>query len=132
MKQLKNIAVIDDDDVYVFLTKKIIEKTHLFEKVLVFPNGLEGLNFIKENYDNQNALPEIILLDLSMPIMNGWQFLDEFIKLYPDNEKQIKIYISTSSFSPSDVERAKKISVVTNYVIKPISKEHFITMLSEM
>jgi CheY-like chemotaxis protein len=132
MKLHKNIAVIDDDDIYVLLTKRIIEKTHLFEKVIVFKNGLEGLNFIKENFNDFNLLPEIILLDLSMPIMNGWQFLDEFMKLYPKNESSIKIYISTSSISPNDVERAKKISIVSNYLIKPISKEVFIKMLNDL
>ena len=127
-----NIAVIDDDEIYVFLTKRLIEKTHLFEKVLVFKNGLEGLNFIKENVNNAASLPELILLDLSMPVMNGWQFLDEFMKLYPKNESNIKIYISTSSISPNDVERAKHISVVSNYIVKPISKELFIKMLEEI
>jgi CheY-like chemotaxis protein len=132
MKQHKNIAVIDDDEIYIFLTKRIIEKTHLFKKVLVFKNGLDGLNFIKGNFNNFNTLPEIILLDLSMPIMNGWQFLDEFMKLYPNNESQIKIYICTSSISPNDIERSKKISAVSNYIIKPISKELFLDILKEL
>lgn len=132
MKNHNNIAVIDDDEIYVYMTKRIIEKTQIFKKVLVFNNGLEGLNFIKEHFNDYNYLPELILLDLSMPIMNGWQFLDEFVKLYPNNESQIKIYLSTSSISPDDVDRAKKISAVSNYLVKPISKRHFIEMIENL
>lgn len=132
MKIHNNIAVIDDDDIYVYMTKRIIEKTQIFKKVLVFKNGLEGLNFIEKHYNDYNDLPELILLDLSMPIMNGWQFLDGFIKLYPNNDSRIKIYLSTSSISPSDMERAKKISVVSNYLVKPISKELFVEMIQDL
>lgn len=123
MKTIKNLTLIDDDDIFVFLTKKAIESTNLVEFIKVFGNGLDAINFIKENCDDVDSLPEVILLDLSMPIMDGWQFLDQFTKLIPKIEKKITIYICSSSISPSDILLAKKNNAVSDYIIKPVTKE---------
>ena len=132
MKTIKNMTLIDDDDIFVFLTKKAIESTSLVELIRVFGNGQDAINFLQENFEDVNALPEIILLDLSMPIMDGWQFLDQFTKLAPKIDKKITIYICSSSISPNDVELAKKNSLVTDYVIKPITKEKLIDLLKNI
>ncbi len=129
MKTIKNLTLIDDDDIFVFLTKKAIEDTNLVELIKVFGNGLDAINFLKENCDNVDSLPEIILLDLSMPIMDGWQFLDQFTKLIPKIEKKITIYICSSSISPSDVLLAKKNNAVSDYIIKPVTKEKLIELI---
>lgn len=127
MKTISNMTLIDDDEVFVFLTKKAIERTHLVEF-----NGLDAIDFLRENSNNVDALPEIILLDLSMPIMDGWQFLDQFSKLAPKIEKKIIIYLCSSSISPNDIQLAKKNSLVTDYVIKPITKEKLIELIKNM
>ncbi|GEC71601.1 Response regulator receiver domain-containing protein [Flavobacterium flevense] len=129
MKTIRNMTLIDDDDIFVFLTKKAIQTTNLVELIKVFGNGLDAINFLKENCNNSDALPEIILLDLSMPIMDGWQFLDEFTKLAPKIDKKITIYICSSSISPSDVLLAKKNNLVSDYIIKPVSKEKLIELI---
>ncbi len=128
MGTIKKLTVIDDDEVFTFLTTKAIEKTNLVEEIKVFGNGLEAINFLKENESNPEELPEMILLDLSMPIMDGWQFLDEFVKLNPKVGKKILVYICSSSISPDDVKKAKEISAVSDYIVKPVSKE----MLAEI
>lgn len=129
MKTIKNLTLIDDDDIFVFLTKKAVESTNLVELIKVFGNGLDAINFLKENCDNVDSLPEIILLDLSMPIMDGWQFLDQFTKLIPKINKKITIYICSSSISPSDVLLAKKNNAVSDYIIKPVTKEKLIELI---
>lgn len=129
MKTIKNLTLIDDDDIFVFLTKKAVESTNLVELIKVFGNGLDAINFLKENCDNVDSLPEIILLDLSMPIMDGWQFLDQFTKLIPKIDKKITIYICSSSISPSDVLLAKKNNAVSDYIIKPVTKEKLIELI---
>lgn len=126
------MTLIDDDDIFVFLTKKAIESTSLVELIRVFGNGLDAINFLKEHREDLNALPEIILLDLSMPIMDGWQFLDQFTALAPKIDKKITIYICSSSISPSDVELAKKNNLVSDYIIKPITKEKLIDLLKNI
>lgn len=132
MNKIKSLTLIDDDDVFVFLTKKVIEETNLVDLIKVFENGLDAINYLKENVNNTEFLSEVILLDLSMPIMNGWQFLDEFTLLNPKIGKKITIYICSSSISPDDVSRAKSISEVTDYIIKPITKEKLIEVLKKL
>lgn len=132
MRKIKNIALIDDDDTFVFLTKKVIEQTNLVEQIKVFGNGRDAINFLKENSGNPDLLPEIILLDLNMPIMDGWQFLEDYILLKPKIGKKITIYIISSSISPHDIERAKGINAVSDFIIKPVTKEKFIALLSKL
>ena len=131
MTTLKTLTIVDDDDIFVFLTTKIIEQTNLVDLIKVFGNGLDAINFLKENKNNVDALPDIILLDLSMPIMNGWQFLEEYNKLNPTIGKKITIYICSSSISPDDITRAKTISEVSDYIIKPITKDKLIDMIKK-
>lgn len=132
MTTLKTLTIVDDDDIFVFLTTKIIEQTNLVDLIKVFGNGLDAINFLKENKNNVDALPDIILLDLSMPIMNGWQFLEEYNKLNPTIGKKITIYICSSSISPDDITRAKTISEVSDYIIKPITKDKLIDLIKKL
>ena len=131
MKPLKKMALVDDDEVFVFLTRKAIEKSNLIEVIKVFGNGLEALSFLKENSNNPEELPEIILLDLCMPIMDGWQFLDEFVNLNPRIGIGILIYICSSSISPDDIVKANEISAVSGYIIKPITKEKMVEIIEK-
>jgi CheY-like chemotaxis protein len=90
---------------------------------------LDSINYIKENSKKPNLLPEVIFLDLSMPIMDGWQFLEEYILLEPEIEKEINIYVISSSISPEDLKKAKGINVVTDFIVKPITKEKLMEVI---
>ena len=125
MKNIEILALVDDDDTFVFVTKKIIEKTNHVKEVKVFNNGLDALNYLKDDLNKSYLLPEVIFLDLSMPIMDGWQFLNEFVNIESENAKKIIIYICSSSISPHDISRAKSISAVSNFIIKPVTKDKF-------
>lgn len=89
--------------------------------VKVFGNGFDAIEFLRTVQDTADALPEVILLDLNMPVMDGWEFLEAFRALKPSLPRKITIYIVSSSIAPADVERAKSISAVTDYIIKPIT-----------
>jgi CheY-like chemotaxis protein len=132
MRNIKNITLVDDDAVFVFLTKKAIESTQLVDHVSVFDNGQDALNFLIENRHRPDLLPEIILLDLSMPIMNGWQFLDGYIGQHQRADKKISIYVCSSSISPTDVARARAINEVSDYIIKPITKDMLIDVIRKV
>ena len=123
MKPVRTIMIVDDDDVFVFLTKKAIDKLDLFDQLIIFDNGLDAINYLKENIERIDLMPDIILLDLSVPIMDGWQFLDEFVLLSPKMGRKIIIYIVSSSISPNDIRRAANIDVVSDYIIKPVTKD---------
>nr|WP_294934797.1 response regulator [uncultured Flavobacterium sp.] len=132
MNKVKTLTLIDDDNVFVFLTTKTIQQTELVDFITVYGNGLDAINFIKENKSKADQLPEIILLDLSMPVMNGWQFLEEFSKLNGDLAKKIPIYICSSSISPADIERAAAINDVADYIVKPITKNKLIEVIHSL
>lgn len=132
MTALKQLTLVDDDDVFVFLTTRMLEKYKLVDLIKIFDNGYDALVFIKENLGNIEALPDIILLDLSMPIMDGWQFLDEYVKINPKIGKKITIFICSSSISPDDVSRAKAINAVSDFIIKPMTKEKLIEMIKNL
>lgn len=132
MTALKQLTLVDDDDVFVFLTTRLLDKYKLVDLIKIFDNGYDALVFIKENLGNIEALPDIILLDLSMPIMDGWQFLDEYVKINSKIGKKITIFICSSSISPDDVSRAKSINAVSDFIIKPMTKEKLIEMIKNL
>lgn len=111
--------IIDDDKMSVKLMTILMNKNNFCEEVLPFNNAQLAIAALKENcIDNEN-LPDAILLDLNMPVMDGWQFLDEYLKL--PIKKEISIFIISSSIDPFDIEMAKKYSPVKDYIIKPIT-----------
>ncbi|MGL2967442.1 response regulator [Flavobacterium sp. XGLA_31] len=132
MKTIEILALVDDDETFVYITKKIIEKTNRVKEVKVFNNGLDALEYLKANLNSAYLLPEIIFLDLSMPIMDGWQFLDEFVNMNSPVAQKIVIYICSSSISPYDITRAKSISAVSDFIIKPVTKDKFTELVMNL
>lgn len=130
MNRYRNLTLVDDDELFVYLTKRSIKQIDEVAQVKIFKNGLEAIKFIQSNKDQIDQLPELILLDLSMPIMDGWQFLDAFSNLNLNLPYKIIIYIVSSSISPHDIERAKKINEVSDYIVKPIGKDKLMEILS--
>lgn len=120
-------CVIDDDRIYVNLIKRIIEVKKLSQNLIIFKNGKEALDHFRPILENknQNSLPDIIFLDLNMPVMDGWEFLGEFVKIKNNFNKRITLYVVSSSIDPNDLERAKSFSLVTDYLIKPIEMKKF-------
>lgn len=132
MNTVKNLLLIDDDEIFTFMTKKIIEQTHLAEQIKVFANGKDAIEFLKKTVENDATLPEVIFLDLSMPVLDGWGFLEEYIKLKPRFGKKITLYIISSSVSPKDHERAKTYSDVSDFIVKPMSKGKFVDLIKNL
>ncbi|MEW5676900.1 response regulator [Flavobacterium enshiense] len=132
MSQLKTLALIDDDEIIVYLTQRIVSETKLVDLIQVFRNGKEAIDYIVENKNNPQLLPEIIFLDLSMPIMDGWEFLENYIGLKNEIEKSIIIYVITSSTSSEDMKRVKNIKEVSDYLVKPVTKAQFISVINQL
>lgn len=126
------VCVIDDDDIYQFLLKKELNHTQLVDKVQVFTDGEKALNYFDENKDDCDSLPDVIFLDINMPIMNGWQFLKHFRTLKPAIDKPITIYLVSSSFDDRDINKSKEYAEVTDYIIKPVKRSNLINVLKEI
>lgn len=118
-----NLAcIIDDDSIYVNLLKKIIHNKNLCSNILVFNNGQQSINYFETLLNNLKAedIPEVIFLDLNMPIIDGWEFLNWFKSIKHKFKKQISLYIVSSSINPSDISKAKSIPEVYDYISKPV------------
>lgn len=123
------IAVVDDDNVYQFTATRTIQATQLANQILQFQNGQEALDYLSCHLKELDILPDIIFLDINMPITDGWMFLDEFNKLKADLGKDILIYMVSSSIDPRDLNRARSNPMVSDYVEKPISLNRFAELL---
>ena len=126
------LSLIEDDEVIVYLTKKIIKENGNVDLLNVFGNGKNAIDFFIENANNAEVLPDVIFLDISMPIIDGWQFLGQFNKIKSTLKKSISIYITTSSISQNDMVRAKNCNIVTDFIIKPISLENFNEIIHQL
>ncbi|GGZ31150.1 response regulator [Echinicola pacifica] len=128
MNRIKSLCVIDDDPIYTFGVKKIIEMGNFEVDAIFYENGKEAYDGLIEKLENGEKLPELILLDINMPIWNGWRFLDEFLKKHP--QPDVIIYIISSSIDPNDTRKADEYSVIKNFVVKPISIQKVQEILS--
>jgi len=131
-EKIDSVCIVDDDEVYRFVTNKEIELTNLVTKIIEFPNGERAIAFFKSAVDNVNDVPDIIFLDVNMPVMDGWQFLEQYLMLKPILNKQSVIYMVSSSVDNRDMDRAKKINEVNDYIIKPISRNRLSGIFTEL
>ncbi|GER59868.1 response regulator [Patiriisocius marinus] len=129
MKNFYNICVIDDDLIYQYTITKTIKLYDLAKNIMVFSDGEEALDFLIRNIETNETLPDIILLDINMPIMDGFQFMEEYVKIKPRVGKSILIYMVSSSVDSRDIERAKRISDISDYIIKPIKPGELISIV---
>lgn len=118
-----SVCIIDDDGLYKLLLKKSILKLPFEIAVSCYNNGQEALYGILENKDNSELLPDVILLDINMPIMDGWEFLDAFIEVKWQLSKEIKIFMASSSIANHDIEKSKLYEEISDYLVKPINTQ---------
>lgn len=128
MNRNKTICIIEDDPNYLMLTKKMIEFTSLFQEILTYRNGKQAFEGLIEWKTKSSTLPDIILLDINMPIWDAWDFLDEFSKLVTGWDGII--YIITSSIDKVDEAKAKEYKLVKGYLKKPVSFEKIIEIFN--
>ena len=127
--KVNTVCIVDDDQIYQVTSKKMIERINATNNILIFSNGEEAFHFLLQTVSDTDALPDIIFLDVNMPYMDGWQFLEAFETIKFRLPKKITIYVISSSVSETDIQRAKKIPTVKDYYIKPISMDQYSEML---
>ena len=120
MDNIDLVYVIDDDPLYIFSMKKVLKLTEFCDDAKFFKNGQEALDELIPLLEEGN-LPTVIFLDISMPLMNGWELLDHLVK-YP-KAKDMKIFIVSSSIDPYDTGKSSSYDIVTDYIYKPITIE---------
>ncbi len=126
MRKLTSILLIDDDADDNYFHQIILEEMNVTENIQIASNGLEALAILKRN----EIPPELIILDINMPKMNGWEFLEEYAKLPEGNKAKAIVAMLTTSQNAADKTRAKQYSCINTFYSKPLTSEMLSDILS--
>ncbi len=119
------VGLVDDDKLYRFTASLLLQSTKQVEKIIQFEDGKDAIEFLSENAANVELLPDVIFLDINMQFMDGWTFLEEYEHIVQKMKKQIVIFMVSSSMDPEEIQRAKQNPLLSEYVIKPVTKFQF-------
>ncbi|UFH34728.1 response regulator [Flavobacterium acetivorans] len=126
----KKVWVIDDDPIYQIIANKVIQKSEMFSEAESFKNGKTAIDALNGQIKNTESLPDLILLDINMPIMDGWEFMEKMTTIKPLINKQILIYIVSSSIAQEDKTMAKNHPDILGYLSKPLSIDDLVLIAS--
>ena len=124
MAKFENILLIEDDPITVMVCDRIIKMIGFSNHVQTKENGQEGIDYISNAIKENKELPDIIFLDINMPIMNGWDFLEAFESIKQQLSKVPRILILSSTVDPEDYKKAEKFPAVEGFISKPLTQEH--------
>jgi CheY-like chemotaxis protein len=127
---MKNVLLVDDDETCNFLMSKILERTGLVGTVSSALNGVQAIDLLSKARENHQQLPDVILLDLNMPIMDGFGFLESLTKNDLLKKNNTRIIVVTSSENKLDVQKAKEMGA-DDYIVKPVSEEKLRSILQK-
>ena len=114
--------MVDDDIPTNFINQRIIESTGLDVHIQVCESGIEALEYLKK--EDQQLQPSLIFLDINMPGMNGWEFLDEFEKIPAEDRSNIIVSMLSTSINPDDKRKAQERTSVETFFSKPLKSEY--------
>jgi CheY-like chemotaxis protein len=121
-ERLKTILIVDDDSITNFINKRLLEKMKIADEVKVVNNGAEGVKCLYDHCFMSNKSPELILLDINMPVMDGFEFLRTFHSINFKNKEDVKIAVLTTSSHTKDKEKIEQLGVKC-FVNKPLTEE---------
>ncbi len=130
-KKYHTVMLIDDSEIDNLINQKMIEASVVAEHIYLHSSAKSAIEFLRnmQGLDlAEKVLPDVIFLDIDMPLMDGFQFLDEFDKLNSMVKKKCRIVVLTSSINPQDVVRCKKYDSVKQFKNKPLSTEDIIKL----
>jgi CheY-like chemotaxis protein len=134
MPDAKHIVfLIDDDNIYQYTARVILESTGLAKQIQSFYNGNDAINYFSDpkNFALE-TLPDVIFLDINMPIMDGWEFLEEYKQFQEKLPKPIAIYMVSSSVNSSDMQKSRSYNAVSDYLVKPVSRSKYQELMESL
>ncbi len=129
MRKLNCILLVDDDNDCNYLHKRILMKTRCAERIEVVNDGEQALHFLKTAVNGLYPCPDLILLDINMPGMNGWEFLEEYEKLDSNVRARMVLVMLTSSVSPDDEARALGMNLIGGFKRKYLNEESIMDII---
>jgi CheY-like chemotaxis protein len=129
MKKLNCILLVDDDETTNFFNKHLLNKLGVADKIQVTQNGQDALDYLTnqgkyEGNQGGNPIPDLILLDINMPVMNGFEFLEAYNKLDEENKSKAVICMLTTSLHQNDMEKAESYDQLSDYLYKPLNADN--------
>jgi len=133
MANFKNVLLIEDDPITVLVCERITKLSGFAEQFHASGNGLDAVEYLNKTANERpEDLPDLIFLDINMPIMNGWEFLDQFDKIESLFQRLPIIYILSSTVDPEDQRKALSYPIVKNFISKPLTKAHLMEIAEEI
>lgn len=120
MDKIKEVWIVDDDHIFRLFLKTILVKSEEFEIINAFENGLLAIDELKSRIKSNTMPPSIIFLDINMPILNGWEFMEAYAEIKDAVKSKIEIYISSSSIDKYDLDKAKNDGNIKDFLTKPL------------
>ena len=137
MKTIRKILIVDDDEITCFIQKECLETVGIAEEVDYVNDGMQAITYIQENCtvkpEHQSDCPDLVFLDINMPGMNGFEFLEEFKNFKGPSLNRIHVVMLTSSVSPKDLKEAGKFADhLSGYITKPLTEESVKNVVSSI
>ena len=130
MSLFRSILLIDDDEIANHLHTQLINKHNISREIFSETNGKDGYDFIRKRYYNGRSLPSLIILDIDMPVQNGFGFLDQLLNSELLAVKNIPVAIVTNSLRPKDMKRIKELGDFV-YISKPLTDEKLLEVIEK-
>ena len=124
----KKIMIIDDNEIDNYIVRVLLKNNNIANEILDFDSGLKAIDYLELNKNNPENLPEIILLDIYMPLMDGFQFMEQFDKIESVHVHQCKVCVVSSSIDNNDILKTKLNKNIFTFVTKPISTAFLLSL----
>lgn len=119
--KFEKVMIIDDNSIDLYVCSRMITKHNFGKKVLQYSVATEALKYLQDNQDNFSELPQVIFVDIYMPVMSGFEFMEEYDKLSPALKNYCKAYIVSSSIDSEDIVKSRNDKNVVSFQVKPIT-----------
>lgn len=130
-RKLNSILLIDDDEPTNYINKLVLDELGCAKSIVSVLNGMEALDYLLTLHNNGEPLPELIFLDINMPKMNGWEFLEEYKNLPLKQDSSSMLIMLTTSLNPDDKNKSNDIDLLDGFMSKPLSKDVFLELIHD-
>lgn len=128
---MKRVAIIDDDDIFIFLCTRALDNLGYTEDIKKFTDSKKGLEYLTSLQEDESNFPSMILVDINMPGLSGWDIVESLEKLNSEVVRKCKVFILSSSLDDKDRDKALNFDMVTDFIAKPLSEPQLRLIASE-